>query len=158
LRAYVVLGQRHRAAGRLDAALELYERAVERAPGHAPFWLEKGVTLWEMGRSREAERCFRRAVELAPDLAQAWMNLGVVLAERGETAPAEVALRKALLHQPYLTGAAVLLGDLAYRDGRFDEAARFYEGCVALGREEIRPRLEAARRMSTAGRGDRFAR
>ena len=88
LRAYIVLGQRHRENGELDAALDLYERA----------------------------------------------------------------LRKALVYEPYLVRAAETLGDLAFRDGRYDEAVYYYRGCVRLGRQDLRSKLEAAARMAAGAR------
>ena len=148
LRAYVVLGQRHRENGELDAALDLYERALGHAPDHVPFWIEKGVTLWRMGRLEAAERAFREALALRPDMGQAQMNLGLLLARRGRIEEAERALRKALVYEPYLVRAAEALGDLAFRDGRYDAAAHYYRGCVSLGREDLRPKLEAAVRAA----------
>jgi len=146
LRAYVVLGQRLRQSGDLNAALDLYERALGQAPGHAPFWIEEGMTLWQLGRLDAAEAALREAVRRRPDMGQAQMYLGLILARRGETGEAERALRKALLYDPYLVRAAAELGDLAFRAGRYDEAAHYYRGCVALGREDVRPKLEAATR------------
>lgn len=146
LRAYIVLGQRRREDGDLGAALDLYEQAVRRAPGHAPFWIEKGITLWRLGRLDAAETALREAVELRPDLGQAQMYLGLLLARRGKVGEAEPALRKALLYDPYLVRAAEELGDLAFRAGRYNEAAYYYRGCVALGREDLRPKLDAAAR------------
>jgi tetratricopeptide (TPR) repeat protein len=148
LRAYVVLGQRHRENGEMEAALSLYERALLHSPEHVPFWIEKGVTLWRMGRLEAAEDAFRRAVELRPDMGQAWMNLGLLLARRNALEEAERALRKALVYEPYLVRAAETLGDLAFKRGHYRKATRYYRGCVRLGREDLRSKLAAAARMA----------
>lgn len=146
LRAYLVLGQRERQGGHLEAALELQEQALRRAPAYAPFWIEKGITLWRLGRLDAAEEAMREAVSRQPDLGQAQMYLGLSLSQRGKPREAEPALRKALIYEPDLVEAAEELGDIAFRAGRYDDAAFYYRGCVKRGHEDVRPKLEAATR------------
>ncbi|MCP3982280.1 MAG: tetratricopeptide repeat protein [bacterium] len=151
LRPYIFFIGRHTERGELDAALRLYDRALEHTPGHADFWMERGMLLGRRGRLAEAEESLRRAVEVNDELGAAHMYLGIVLQRRGELQEAERELRDSLALDPTLVEAAVQLGHMLYAGGRFEEAAHFYRGAVELGRDDVSPLLRAAERRARAG-------
>ena len=77
------------------------------------------------------------------------MNLGLVLLHRGDRGGAEREFRRALLLNPGLVKAAAQLGHILFQSGRYAEAAHFYDGCVRLGREDLRVNLREARTRAT---------
>jgi tetratricopeptide (TPR) repeat protein len=54
--------------GDLNAALADLSKAIERQPGMASIYCERGETLLLMGKDEEAEKDFKRCLELDPEL------------------------------------------------------------------------------------------
>ena len=62
-------------SGRVDEALELFDRVLERYPGDAGIQLNRGRALQTAGRHADAVAAFRTALEIEPGLAEAWWSL-----------------------------------------------------------------------------------
>lgn len=73
-------------AGRFDAALDFYNRALTISPDLATALNSKGFLLQDMDRMQEALACFQQAVELAPEMAMARLNLGMAQLKIGDWA------------------------------------------------------------------------
>jgi tetratricopeptide (TPR) repeat protein len=144
LRANLELARRYRQEERWDEAKRIYETIAEGNPADAQAWLDLGILLGARGELQRAETVLRRAIALEPALGEAHYRLGLVLAATARPAEAERALRRTLLLSPGRIQAAVALADLYYRAGRYEMAARYYRGCVGLGRNDLLPRLRAA--------------
>lgn len=71
-------------AGRFDAALDFYNRALAINPDLATALNSKGFLLQDMDSMQEALVCFQRAVELAPEMAMARLNLGMAQLKVGD--------------------------------------------------------------------------
>ncbi|HWO99886.1 MAG TPA: tetratricopeptide repeat protein [Methylococcus sp.] len=74
-------GKEAKAAGRIEEARELWERAVELDPEYAPACLALGFLYLELSHTEEAEYCFQLAryhVGDSPDVLLALANLCVV--------------------------------------------------------------------------------
>ncbi len=65
--------------GRHEAAIEALDDAVERDPGYAEAWSNKGVVYRAMGRHEDAVAAYQRALELDPGALTIWNNLGMLL-------------------------------------------------------------------------------
>jgi tetratricopeptide (TPR) repeat protein len=150
LRAGLAIAGRLEAEGRFDDALARYEQVTVTSPDYGGAYMARGLILARRGELGAAEKALRRSVELRPDVGEARMNLGLVLVLEGQKAEAERELRKALLRDPSLVKAAAQLAHLMFESGRFGEAARYYEGCVRLGRDDLRAQLAAARARAAA--------
>ncbi len=107
-----------RLEGRLDDAVALVRRALERDPLDARALSELAHALRWQGHLQEAHSAAARAVAIAPGLAVAWFNLGAVQVESGDTGSGIEAYRKALALDPAfaeawsnLGGALALTGD-----------------------------------------------
>ena len=91
------LGARARAQdGRLESALGVYSRLLERYPGDADALLGRGRVLAWMGRHEESLADLRRVTAEYPGYADAWRALGDLQRWRGLPAEAEAAYLRAL--------------------------------------------------------------
>ena len=104
------------------------------------FYERFGLNAFVLGDYGKAERWFRKLEGMEPDSVRVLHNLGVILLAQGRTSAAE----RYLLEEERLYGAAYqrhcALADLAYADGRRDDAARRYE--AALSEKEAGPEGE----------------
>ena len=64
--------------GRFDEAAAQYRMVIERSPGNAAAWNNRGVCLLRLGRASEAITCLTRALELNPRLEDAARNLEAI--------------------------------------------------------------------------------
>jgi tetratricopeptide (TPR) repeat protein len=74
-------------------------------------------------------------------------NHALVLQRLGRKGDAERALRQALLRDLTHAPSWASLGHLAFDAGRYGDAALAYGRAVALGRSDLAPRLDEARRF-----------
>ena len=106
------------------AALEAYERAVERDADHAAAWINWGRLLHEQQRNREAESVYRRALERLGPHALLMFNLGVLLEDLGRTSSALEAYQGALGEDPSLADCHYNLARLYESLGKLQHAIR----------------------------------
>jgi predicted O-linked N-acetylglucosamine transferase (SPINDLY family) len=117
------------AAGRVRAALELVERAVELAPERADLLRERARIEWTLGEARAAATC-RAAIDRAPGDVFAWNLLGEILSAADPVA-AESAWRHALGLEPQNPEALFHLGNRHRERSENDEAIGYYERALA---------------------------
>jgi len=77
-----ILGASLQSQGKVEGALEVYDRAIKSNPKFAEAHNNKGNALKELGRGAEALTSYEHAVELAPKFFAAFKNLGVALTEQ----------------------------------------------------------------------------
>lgn len=82
--------------GDLQAAIELYEKAIAAMGEFPEAEYQRGHALLALGRDADAEKAFRRAVETRPDWTLALANLGSILVGKGSYPEAEKLLLKAV--------------------------------------------------------------
>ena len=63
--------------GRIDEALEAFDRAIALQPDSHLAWLAKGMSLVDQQRWDEALPVLQETLEHHPDSAQAWYGLGI---------------------------------------------------------------------------------
>jgi tetratricopeptide (TPR) repeat protein len=95
-------GNRLLHAGRADAALRAYDRAVAAAPDEPIAHFDRGVALYELGRAAEANQEFLRASEAhdAQLRADAYYNSGNALLKQDRFAEAAEAYKRTLNLRP----------------------------------------------------------
>jgi protein O-GlcNAc transferase len=94
------LGNARKASGDPEGAIASYRRSLEISPDYLPALYNLGLTLHELSRLDEAERCFRRVIEFDPTDAEALFHLGTLLHKRSELQEAAQIYRRALQRAP----------------------------------------------------------
>ena len=117
------------------AAIANYDKAIELYPAYTDAWVRKGVTLFDCGRTDEAEECLNKAVSLRPNDFKAVYNRGKLRLHTGNTEGAVADLDKATSLKPQHAGAHECFADALGRAGKDTEAALHYR--IA---EELRKR------------------
>ncbi|MBY0113489.1 MAG: tetratricopeptide repeat protein [Phycisphaerales bacterium] len=70
-------------AGRLDAAIELYQKAINAHPELSGIWTNLGVALMAKNDFTTAAEAFKKAADLSPTDSRPLVNLGVAYLDRG---------------------------------------------------------------------------
>jgi tetratricopeptide (TPR) repeat protein len=120
-------GDHASAAGRLDRAKELF---ADKIP---PIWFwARALVAAAAGDFEVAEQSAEQAVAAHPQNAVLRNNLAVLKELAGDLPEAEHLARGALQDEPSLPQLSKNLGDLAYRNSRYDEAWDLYQRAVEL--------------------------
>jgi tetratricopeptide (TPR) repeat protein len=112
-----------RAAGELEKALALYDRAHELAPADAGILNNRGAVKRLMDRTEDARADFEAAAKADPKLAEAHFNLGLLHDEKGEYLKALEAYAAALKVRPAMPEAQNNVGVLYLKVGQAQKAA-----------------------------------
>ena len=105
-------------------ALQLFReraRGPTATPG-APYMLT-GVVYLYMGRPDDAERCLRHALAIEPSVRGAHTYLGLLALQQADLDKAEGEFNAELAGDPNYQLAVAELGEVRYRQGRWQEAA-----------------------------------
>ena len=120
------------ALDRHDAALELYDKAVEFRPDSESTVLGRAELLLRMDRLDDAIAVYRQAVRRWPDSSIALNALGYTLADRtDEYSEAEKLIRKALKYDPDSPAITDSLGWVLHKRGRHEAALAELEKAYA---------------------------
>ena len=98
-----------------------------------------GVVLHACGHIEEAEVSYQRAHLLDPKSFRWAYLLGIVYAQRGNFDQGASAFREALHLDPGYLPAGLKLGECLLASGKWQEAAKFYEGMVAKQADRPEP-------------------
>jgi tetratricopeptide (TPR) repeat protein len=109
-------------AEQFDAALTLFEQAVEADPNDVYALYYRGVTRGHLGDMDGAIRDLRTAVERKPDLSEAVLELGVALVDAGRSAEAIPWLEQAQKVPELEAQASFFLGIAQLRQGEEESA------------------------------------
>ena len=129
--------------GRVQDAIEWYERAVRIRPDYAEAQFNLGTALQSTGKLKEAINHLEEALRIKPDYAQAHINLGIALGRLGRIQEAighfEQALRllpgSALARSEYVV--RYNLGNALMQAGRGSEAVEQYEHALRLKPDDL---------------------
>jgi len=108
--------------GRMEEALDCYDRALATNPDSEVILNNKTIALISLGRYEEALACSRRASSVNPYSADIWINRGVALDKLGRPMEAIDALEQAVAISPYNAYARALLG-ITYQKMEMDDKA-----------------------------------
>ncbi len=119
-------------AGRLDAAIDHYQTALNINPNLTGTHTNLGIALRARGRPDEAISHFREALRIDPRHAPAHNDLGLTLAGKGQLDEAISHFEQALKVSPQLAATHFNLGLALKKSGRLDQAIRSFQQAVRL--------------------------
>ena len=93
--------------GKLEEAIEAYNKALAIKPDYAEAHSNMGVTLKDQGKLEEAIEAYNKALFIKPDYAEAYNNMGNALKDQGKLEEAIEAYNKALVIKPDYESARV---------------------------------------------------
>lgn len=108
--------------GRVNAAIEMYRRALAIRPRDALAENNLGIALLHSGKVDEAILRFNRTLQIDPGYFAAYNNLSDAFLQKGEVEAAIAAYEKALAIQPNDATIQNNLGYVCLQAGRVDEA------------------------------------
>ena len=120
------LGQCLANRGRLDEAIDQFQRAVDIAPGYPEIETNLILALIKKGRTDEAITHSQVLLKGYPNDAQAHHNLGNALRKKGDSRGAIAAYEKALSIQGRYPSAHYGLGIALDQNGQIDQALAHY--------------------------------
>ncbi|WP_320045266.1 tetratricopeptide repeat protein [uncultured Desulfobacter sp.] len=91
-----LLGAVVQAQGRVEEAIEAFDRMLHLNPDFAEGYYNRGVAFSQIGRTQEAVQDYTMAVELTPNFYNAHLNLGLVFAARGDFNQAVQSFNRAI--------------------------------------------------------------
>jgi len=156
----VRLAESYYAAGKVNEALGILEKAAASQPGNAPLRNYYGQLCFLAGRNAEAEASFTKALELDPHLTDARNNLGALYDATGRKDQAEKEFLRVLADQTYGSPekAHLNLGILYLSQGRQDEAVKQLRRAVEINPKYWRGHFELASVLDKAGHIEEAAR
>jgi Flp pilus assembly protein TadD len=135
--AYNNLGLIYASTGRVDLAIESYEKALSNvlylSPQFAHFNL--GVAYLSLKEYHKAVEQFEEATRIIPDYAAAYVNLGRAYEGLYMDRQARQAYEKAVEFAPASPQAQISLGKLLYRTGDKRAATKAFKEVVRLAPE-----------------------
>jgi len=117
--------------GRIEEALDAFDRALALDPNHANAHSNRGVLLRAAGRPVEAEAAYRTAIRLDPSHIDAYTNLGILLNGLRRSEEAVACFCKVILLRPKHREARRLLALAHCTLGEVDEAVKIFEEWLA---------------------------
>ena len=127
------------AQGRVDEAIEHYQRALALWPEFATSRCHLGNALSQKGLGDDAIIQYQEALKIEPDSAEVHNNLGTALFQKGRQDEAIIQYEEALKIKPDSADTHYNLGCLLFEKGRANEAITHLQKAL-----EIRPRFAEA--------------
>lgn len=129
--AWMNLGLCRRKEGKLDLALEAYQRALALQPDQAEAHLRIAEVLHELGRSEEALNACRAGIEACPEAADLYFFAVGLHEKAGRREDAEALLEVLALRQPGNADIWFRLGNMKFDRHAFSEAVDAYHAALA---------------------------
>jgi tetratricopeptide (TPR) repeat protein len=131
------LGNVLKNAGKVDQAVEHFNKSLELKPNSPEVHNNLGTLLDKLGRVNEAVEHYERALELRPNFSQAHYNLATLLAKQGKTDEAIAEFSKALGGRP---DNIDILSNMAFalaQQGELSEAVGYYKKALAIEPDNV---------------------
>ena len=116
--------------GRLDEAIDQFQKALNIAPGYPEIKTNLIIALTKKGRTDEAITHLQALLKEYPNDAQAQYNLGNALRKKGDSQGAIAAYEKTLSIQARYPAAHYNLAIALEQNGQIDEAIAHYREAV----------------------------
>ncbi len=134
--AYNNRGLTYDEMGRLDKAIEDFDRAIALDPSDHKAYTNRGMVFGKTGRFDKAIEDFEKAIALKPSDPEAYNNLGIIYAKAGLVDKAFEQFNKAVRVKQDQAMAYYNRGLLYFRTGSKERAALDFQKACALGNDE----------------------
>ena len=124
------LGEQLAKRGRLDEAIDQFQKALSIAPGYREIETNLMLALTKKGRTDEAIAHLQALLKGDPNDAQMHYNLGNALQKKGDSQGAIAAYEKAISIQGRYPAAHYNLGIALDKNGQIEEAIAHYQEAV----------------------------
>lgn len=114
------------------AALDVYEKVIERKPDSAAAYNNKGNILLELGRPEEAVAVYEKAIELQSDSAEIYNNKARSLSKLERYEEAVPVFDKAIELDPHFAESYKNKAYSLAKLGRHEEAVQTYDKVISL--------------------------
>jgi protein O-mannosyl-transferase len=148
------LGAMYATQGRLDAAIQHYQKALEIEPNNFDVYNNLANVLVIQRKIPEAIAHYKKALEIRPDYTEAQYNLGVVLASQGRVSEALEHYQKAIQLNPDWAEAHYNLGVVFGLRGQLGEAVEQFQKAVELKPDYADAHGNLAKLLATRGKLD----
>ncbi|HPM80495.1 MAG TPA: tetratricopeptide repeat protein [Candidatus Anammoximicrobium sp.] len=128
--------------GRLEEAMEEFERSVKINPEYLEGHVNAAVALLDKGMTQAAMTRLNAVLTLNPNRWDALGNVGIILARQGKLDEAITHFKKALEHNPNYAKGHANLGIALMEQGLFDQAAAHLRRAVKLDPKDPRSRFD----------------
>ena len=118
--------------GKLEGAIEAYNKALAIKPDFVEAHYNMGTALKKHGKLEEAIKVFNNALAIKPDNVEAYNNMGIALQEQGKLEEAIEAFNKALAIKPDFAEAYNNMGNVLQEHGKLEEAIEAYSKALAI--------------------------
>jgi predicted CXXCH cytochrome family protein len=131
-KAMAILGEGYLAEGNAPRAIEMFRRALAKAPGLAKAQYNLGEALQAAGRTEEARQQYGQAIEMHPPFPEAEYALANLLLKSGAVDAAEKHYQNAIRARPAYVEAHGNLGNLYAEQGSLDKARAELEEALRI--------------------------
>jgi len=142
--------------GKLDIAVQNYEKAISIKPEYAKAHYNLGSVLQELGKLHDSVKSYENSIAFEPEYSQAHNNLAIVLRELGQLEEAEASCRKAIVFDPEYAEGYCSLSVILYANGDLNSALESIEKAYSIDPESklIELLLEVLKAMKNRGIND----
>ncbi len=127
---YNILGVVLRVQGKLQEAVESFDRVIQLKPDSAEAYYNRGNSLKDLGQLELAMESYDRAIQFKPDLAEAYSNRGIILQETGQSELAVENYDKAIQLNPDYAEAYSNRGRALKDLGQLELAVESYDRAI----------------------------
>ena len=127
-----ILGATLQGQGKLQEAVESYEKAIQLKPDYSDSYSNLGTALKELGQLEQAVESYEKAIQLKPDYADFYSNLGTALKELGQLERAVESYEKVIQLKPDFAEAYNDLGIALQELGQLEPAVESYEKAIQI--------------------------
>lgn len=127
-----VLGAALQGQGKLDQAVQVFNKAITCNPEYAAAYYNLGVVLHGLGQLEKAVDSYDKAISLKPDYVDAYSNRGNALKDLGELHKAVESYSKAIQLRPDYAEAYSNRGNTQRDLGQDHEAVMSYKKAIEI--------------------------
>ena len=127
-----IMGACYKALSQLNAAVEMFEKAIKIKPDYAEAHYNFGVTLHELGQFDSAIIAYKKAIILVPNYPDAHNNLGIIYLDKSQLNNAIDHFEWAIAYKHDFAEAHNNLGSSFQKKGKIDNAITSYKKAIAI--------------------------